>query len=196
MCNEYEASILILITQELHKIFFCMSKTKTSTYDQDTFDKAFINAIHELQKIGFCKNVAQLEEYLEIPKRTLYEVLKGRRGVPLLHRFKLQNFIVSTYQVNPKYFTNLVAPLWKGESPTLEEVEEPFDTKSRFPNVITMGDVVELERLRMENQGLKDRVKQLEKDLKAWRELALKAAPNSGATPQKSGPKTGQKGKK
>lgn len=155
-----------------------MAKPTKITYEQDSFDKAFIKVLYELQTLGFCKNISALEEHLDIPKRTLYEVNKGRRGVPQLHRTKIQKFFAETYGVNPRVFSNNVLPVFKHQPPTFEEVDEPFevpeDAKAR--NRLTAGDMLQFERMQMENAAQKDRIKELEKEVKFWRDLAQKGA--------------------
>lgn len=168
--------------------------TKTN---QDTFDKAFINVLYQLQTLGFCKNVMLVEKHLGIPKRTLYQVLKGLRGVPLLHRHNLLKFFTENYNVNPRVFTNINAPIFKdGQPPTLEETTEPYNTKSPAKNMLALGDVMELERLRKEVADKNETIKELRKELKYWRDLAqglLPAPKGGGRAAKKTGQKTGQK---
>lgn len=171
-----------------------MTKATSPKQKLDTFDRAFITVLTTLQKIGFCKNVAQVEDYLKIPKRTLYQVIDGNRGVPKLHRHKLLAFFTENYKVNPRVFTNVTQPVFVGEPPTLKEVEEPHlkpDKTERW----TMGDAMELERLRTEVADKTEMIKELKKELKYWRTLAqglLPKAKGAEGRPPKSGHKTGQ----
>lgn len=136
----------------------------------DTFDRAFITVLHSLQKIGFCKNVAQIEDFLQIPKRTLYQVIDGKRSLPKLHRHKVLAFFAENYKVNPKIFTNTTQPVFVAEPPTLKEVDEPY-LKADGAERWTMGDAMELERLRKEVADKNDTIKELRKELKYWRDL-------------------------
>lgn len=168
-----------------------------ATTNQDSFDKAFIKTLHHLQKIGFCKNVAQVEKYLGIPIRTLYQVLDGKRSVPKLHRHKLMKFLIDNYQVNPKIFSNAMQPVFLGEPPTMEEQPESYFQKGSRP--ITMGDQVQLESLVKENVACKDQVKELKKEVRYLRSLVqkeVKAKPPRAGNKTKTGQKTGQKAPK
>lgn len=169
-----------------------MAKPTKLTYEQDTFDKAFIKVLYELQTIGFCKNISALEEYLDIPKRTLYEVNKGRRGVPMMHRTKLQKFFSETYGVNPRVFTNHAQPTFKGAPPVLDDVEEPFTNGegAKARNRLTAGDMLQFDRMQMELAALKERNKELEKEVKYWRDLAQKTL----GGPQKAAAKPAKRG--
>ncbi|RYZ24810.1 MAG: hypothetical protein EOO10_19865 [Chitinophagaceae bacterium] len=179
-----------------------MAKTTTAP-NQDNFDRAFINVLHALQKIGFCKNVAEIEKHLEFPKRTLYQVLDGSRSVPKLRRHTLLKFFTDTYHVNPRIFTNLTQPVFAGEQPTLNDVDEPYQVNTKPKGGrknITMGDVLELERLRKEMADKEQQVKDLRRDLKRCQDLVEKLvspAKGTAGSRTKGGQSAGQKsGKK
>jgi hypothetical protein len=182
-------------TRIIQKNFLHMASSHHTKPKLDGFDKAFIKVLFELQKIGFCKNVAQIEEYLSIPKRTLYQVINGSRGIPLIHRHKIQKLFTDNYRVNPRVFVNTTAAIFDGPVPTLSDITEPFVNKSDSDKRWTMGDSLELERFRKDAEVKDEQIKELKKEVKFWRDLAQKgimAQQNAAGTKTKSGHKSGQ----
>lgn len=176
-----------------------MAKTSTSKtptfFHQDTFDKATIKVLHELQKLGFCKNVTSIEEHLEIPKRNLWQAINGHRHVSKLYRSRLLQFFVNNYNVNPGIFSRLTDPVFKVDPPTMAEQQEPYFTKGES-NVISMGDFAMIDRLKKEVADKDAKIRDLQKELKYWRGLAQKGlsdAVNGGTGKKKTGRKNGQK---
>lgn len=130
---------------------------RKSKYEQDVFDKAFLLILHELQQLGFAKNVKKVEEFLDIPTNTLYQVRNGSRGVPRQYREKVSKFFVDTYDVNPKVFENLNAKVFRHNPPMLENVDEEYQISNKG---ITSGTLAELTKLKAENQVLKAQLKE------------------------------------
>lgn len=178
-----------------------MAKTTTSKtpafFHQDTFDKATIKVLHELQKLGFCRNVASIEEYLEIPKRNLWQAVNGQRHVSRTFRSTLMQFFANNYNVNPDIFQRLTEPVFKSAPPTLEEQTEPYFTKKgEGSNVVSMGDFAQIESLKKQLADKNERIKELEKDLKYYRGLVQKTMltmNGSGKAAKKSGRKPDKK---
>lgn len=121
-------------------------------YEQDTFDKAFLKVLHEVQSLGFAKNVKKLEEHLEIPYNTIYQVRNGSRGIPKPYREKVASFFVEKYDVNPKVFESTTAKVFKHNPPVLEQVDEEYQVSNKN---VTSGTLAELTKLKAENQLLK-----------------------------------------
>lgn len=157
-----------------------MAKAAANRY-QDNYDRGFIRAVAALQEAGFCKNIIALEKHLGIPRGTLYQVLKGRRGIPALHRHKVYKLLTETYHVNKEVFTNVIAPVFRNKEAALmlEDVEEPY-LVAEPTNTISMGDLRELERLRGENQRLEERLKDAHSQIKTLEKLLERALSHSG----------------
>lgn len=171
-----------------------MTRTRQSKpkYDQDPFDRGFIAALSELQNIGLAKNVAAMEEHLDIPKRTLYEVLKGRRGIPEIHKFKIMRLFSEVYRVNPKVFTNSYAPVFESDPPTFEEVFEPYGEAKR-PSTMTLGDINRLRSLESVNSALRTQVKELRRHNKELQNQLNEMSKALRAALKPSGQRAGQK---
>ena len=56
-------------TNKSNKDFFLMAEpaNHNQKYEQDTFDQAFLKVLHEVQALGFAKNLKKLEEHLKVP---------------------------------------------------------------------------------------------------------------------------------
>lgn len=143
-------------------------KTKSTNRKQDSFDKAFIQILEELQGMGYCKNVSALEKFLKIPKQTLYQVLSGSRGIPLIHRDKVLKFFTGRYDINPSFFHNQQVPLFKNDPPIVSEPDEKYLTVSNqiSRNRLTTGDMREYEMLKAENERLHKTVQDRDKVIK------------------------------
>lgn len=128
---------------------------KKQKYDQDAFDKAFLKVLHEVQSLGFAKNVKKLEEHLKIPFNTIYQVRNGSRGIPKQFREKVSRFFIDKYDVNPKVFENVNAKVFRHDPPVLEEVDEEYLTSDKN---VTSGTLAELTKLRAENHVLKSKL--------------------------------------
>jgi hypothetical protein len=157
------------------------STTKKTIVDQDTFDRATIKVIHELQKIGFCKNISQVEDYLKMGSRKLHQVLQGERHVSRTFRSVLLNFFVNNYNVNPAIFSNVTQPVFKSEPPTMEEQPEKYFSK-KDTNVLSMGDYVKMERLQSQLSDCLERSKELKKEVKYLRDM-LASSVNGNTKP-------------
>lgn len=170
-----------------------MPETNRPAYQQDPFDRAFIKVLHAVQKHGRCKSVSQLEEHLKIPPRTLHQVLAGNRGVPKLHRHKLQQHFVNNYDVSAQVFVNPQKEIFRHDPPELAEDEVLYGVQR---NILTYGDFAQFERLQQENADLKQQLEEMKKEVKYWRELAQDTFTVVRETAQKYGHKPEQKGAK
>jgi hypothetical protein len=113
--------------------------------------------VDELQRIGYCKNIKKLEEFLSFPYNTLYQVLNGSRGIPLNKRDKVLKFFIGRYDVNPQVFSNLTTNVFKNDPPMMAENAESYvKVKDHFSNNrLTLGDMREFEMMKNENERLK-----------------------------------------
>jgi hypothetical protein len=172
-----------------------MAKTnQRPKVEQDTFDRATIKVIHELQKLGFCKNISQIEDYLQLGPRKLQQALYGERHVSRTFRSVLLTFFTNNYHVNPRVFSNITEPVFKEPPPTLEEQPEDYFTKNPT-NVISMGDFANMERMKKEIEDKDLRIKELMKELKYWRNLAKTTVMNGGKLKKKTDTKTDKRKK-
>jgi hypothetical protein len=132
-------------------------KKRQGRFEADTFDKGFVIVIDELQKIGYCKNIKKLEEFLDFPYNTLYQVLNGSRGIPLNKRDKVLKFFIGRYDINPQVFSNLTANVFKNDPPEVAENAETYvKVKDHFSNNrLTVGDMREFEMMKNEMERLK-----------------------------------------
>lgn len=167
------------------------STLKKTQVEQDSFDKATIKVIYELQKLGFCKNISQIEEHLQLGARKLQQALYGERHVSKTHRGKLLQFFTNNYNVNPRIFSNVTEPVFKDVPPTLEEQPEKYFSKNEG-NMLNLGDFVKMERQQKEIADMKEKVKDLQKELKYWRTLGQKFL-DTHAKPVKAKKKTDTK---
>lgn len=158
------------------------SNAKKNIVEQDTFDKATIKVVHELQKLSFCKNISQVEKYLDIGPRKLQQALYGERHIAKAVRGKLLLFFTNNYKVNPRIFSNVAEPVFKSDPPTLEDQPEKYFKKNET-NMVSSGDFINMERMRQQLADKDVKIKDLQKEVKYLRSLlerslAAAAPPN------------------
>ncbi|SKD10068.1 hypothetical protein SAMN05660461_5968 [Chitinophaga ginsengisegetis] len=146
-----------------------MARPKGDGYTPDLFDQQFVKVLFDLQTrgISLARNERRLETLIGVTKGAIWKVKKSETGISKNKRDNVVKAMQNIFGVNPLFFGKQEAEMYNNGSPKIEYEDI---SESPVKNILTAGDHLELQRLRIINETLRDQIKSKDQQIKALQE--------------------------
>lgn len=147
-----------------------MARPKGTGFNPDIFDQQFLKVLLDLQQrnIDLAKNEHRLEKLLDLTKGNLWKLKKGVTGLGKPRRDNIVKQMQLLFDVNPMAFGDIKQKMYNGDGPKVAELPSlDYSDIARSPSIMTAGDHMELQTLRIQVELLKDQIKSKDQQIKS-----------------------------
>jgi hypothetical protein len=114
------------------------------------------------------KNEQRLEKLLGLTKGNLWKLKNSVTGISKSRRQGIVKQMQLLFDVNPMFFGDSKQSIYNGSAPIVAELPaEDYKDITRSSSIMTAGDHIELQHLRIQVELLKDQLKSKEQQIKS-----------------------------
>jgi hypothetical protein len=150
-----------------------MARPKGMGYTPDTFDQQFLKVLSDLQHRGIelAKNEKRLEKLLRLTPANIYKIKNSVTGIGKPRRNEVVKQMQLLFDVNPMFFADSKENMYNGSEPKVATLPpEDYGNLIKGSSIMTAGDHIELQQLRIQVGLQNDKIKALELQLKSYQE--------------------------